>query len=114
MPLGRRRPLMRAAMVGGAAYATGKHVQRNQQHENEQDQALGDLQQQSQYAAPQSYAPPAPAAPPPAPPAPPAAAAPRSATDRVAALTQLKSLLDAGVLTEDEFATEKQKILQEA
>ena len=113
MPLGRRRPLMRAAMVGGAAYATGKHVQRGQQHEAEQDQAIAGAQQQQQYAQPESYAPPppmppAPAAPPPAPPA------QRSATDRVEALTQLKSLLDAGVLTEDEFQSEKQKILQEA
>ena len=40
--------------------------------------------------------------------------APTSAADRVAALTQLKSLLDAGVLTEAEFQSEKQKILQEA
>jgi putative oligomerization/nucleic acid binding protein len=116
MPLiGRRRPLMRAAMVGGAAYATGKHVQRKQQHEAEQDQALADTQQQQQYAQPEAYAPPPPpapvaAAPPPPPPAP---AAPRSASDRVAALTQLKDLLDAGVLTDEEFQTEKKKILQE-
>jgi len=103
---------MRAAMVGGAAYATGKHVQRKQQHEVEQDQAIDGMQPEPQYAQPEPYAPPAPMAPaPPAPPAPPASG---SATDRVAALTQLKSLLDAGVLTDAEFATEKQKILQEA
>ena len=99
MPLGRRRPLMRAAMVGGAAYATGKHVQRKQEHEAEQDQALGDMQQQ-----PEEYQPPASVAPPPA--------APESATDRFAALTQLKELLDGGVLTQEEFDSEKQKILQ--
>lgn len=111
MPLGRRRrPLMRAAMVGGAAYATGKHVQRGQQHEAEQDQAIAETQSQPAYAEPAAYAPPpAPPAPAPAPPA-----APTSAADRVAALTQLKSLLDAGVLTEAEFQSEKQKILQEA
>jgi Short C-terminal domain len=118
MPLiGRRRPLMRAAMVGGAAYATGKHVQRNQQHEAEQDQALADAQGQQSYAQPEAYAPPPPpVAPPPVAPPPPAppAAAPASAADRVAALTQLKSLLDAGVLTDAEFQSEKQKILQEA
>ena len=114
MPIGRRRPLMRAAMVGGAAYATGKHVQRRQQHEYEQDQAIADTQSQPSYAEPAAYAPPPP--PPAAPPAPaPAApAAPTSAADRIAALTQLKSLLDAGVLTEAEFQSEKQKILQEA
>lgn len=106
MPLLRRRPLLRAAMVGGAAYATGKHVQRRQEHEYEQDQMIADMQQQ-----PQPYAPAPAMAPPPPPPAP--AAAPQSAADRVAALTQLKSLLDAGLLTQDEFDTQKQQILQE-
>ena len=99
---------MRAAMVGGAAYATGKHVQRKQQHEYEQDQMIAEAQQQ-----PQQYAPaPAMAPPPPPPPAPPAAA-PQSAADRIAALTQLKSLLDDGVLTQDEFDNQKRQILEE-
>jgi len=102
MPLLRRRPLLRAAMVGGGAYAAGKHVQRKQEHEYEQDQALADMQQQ-QYEAPAAVAPPPP------PPAP----APRSPVDRVAALTQLKSLLDAGVLTQEEFDTQKTQILEE-
>jgi hypothetical protein len=98
MPLGRRRrPLVRAAMVGGAAYATGKHVQRGQQHEAEQDQALDDAQaEQEAYDAPAGDPP----------------AASESPTDRYAALTQLKELLDGGVLTQDEFDSEKQKILQ--
>jgi len=114
MPLGRRRPLMRAAMVGGAAYATGKHVQRKQQHEAEQDQQLADVQTEPSYAEPEAYAPPPPpVAPAPPPPAPAAAAPAMSVSDRVAALTQLKSLLDAGVLTDAEFEAEKQKILQE-
>jgi putative oligomerization/nucleic acid binding protein len=43
---------------------------------------------------------------------PPAPAAPESPTDRFAALTQLKELLDGGVLTQEEFDSEKQKILQ--
>jgi hypothetical protein len=104
MPLMRRRPLLRAAMVGGAAYATGKHVQRRQEHEYEQDQMLADMQQQ-----PQQYAAPTPLAPPP----PPAPAAAQSSVDRVAALTQLKSLLDAGALTQEEFDTQKRQILEE-
>jgi hypothetical protein len=103
MPLGRRRPLLRAAMVGGAAYAGGKHVQRRQQHEYEQDQMIAEAQQ-PQYAASAPMAP--------APPAPPAAA-PQSAVDVVGALTQLKALLDAGALTQDEFDAQKQQILQE-
>jgi Short C-terminal domain len=102
MPLGRRRPLMRGAVVGGAAYATGKRVQRGQQEEAEQDQAIGDLQEQQQEEqAPAAVEPP-----------PPAPAPSESATDRFAALTQLKELLDGGVLTQEEFDSEKQKILQ--
>jgi hypothetical protein len=97
MPLMRRRPLLRAAMVGGTAYAAGKHVQRGQQHEEEQDQQLA----QAQTAQ----------APPPPPPAP---APPASPADRVQALTQLKGLLDSGVLTQAEFDAEKTKILQGA
>ena len=51
-------------------------------------------------------------APPPPPPAPPPAA-PQSTADTIAALTQLKSLLDAGVLTQEEFDSQKQQLLQE-
>jgi membrane protease subunit (stomatin/prohibitin family) len=97
MPLLRRRPLMRAAMVGGGAYMAGKHVQRNAQHEMDQDAQLAETQQ-AQYAQPQyAQAPAQPAAP---------------AVDPITALTQLKGLLDSGVLTQDEFDSEKQKILQ--
>jgi Short C-terminal domain len=86
MPLiGRRRPLMRAAMVGGAGYAVGKRVAAN--HEAEAAQA---------------------------PPAqgPPPAEAPASEADRIDALTKLKGLLDSGVLTEEQYEAEKQKLLQ--
>jgi hypothetical protein len=101
MPLMRRRPLLRAAMVGGSAYAAGKHVQRNQQHEYEQDQEIAGAQSQQAPPPQAQYQPP----PPPAP-------APASAADRVKALSDLKGLLDAGVLTQGEFEVEKQKILQ--
>jgi hypothetical protein len=98
MPLMRRRPLLRAAMVGGTAYAAGKHVQRNQEHEYEQDQQLAATQSQPAAPPPQvtQYAPPP----------------PTSGADRVSALTDLKGLLDSGVLTQAEFEVEKQKILQ--
>jgi hypothetical protein len=89
-------------MVGGGAYAAGKHVQRKQEHEYEQDQMIAEGQQQpQQYQAAPAMAPPPPAA------------APQSAADRIGALTQLKSLLDSGVLTQDEFDNQKQQILQE-
>ena len=42
---------------------------------------------------------------------PPAPAAPASDEDAMAKLTQLKSLLDQGVLTQAEFDMQKQKIL---
>jgi|tagenome__1003787_1003787.scaffolds.fasta_scaffold20892699_2 hypothetical protein len=102
MPLGRRRrPLMRAAAVGGTAYVAGKHAQQGAQHEAEQDAQIAE-----QAPGPETMnAPPPPDAAPPAP-------AAQWTDDRVAALTKLKGLLDDGVLTQEEFDAEKQKILQ--
>ncbi len=102
MPLvGRRRPLMRAAMVGGAGYAVGKRRAASQQHEYEQDAQLAEVQQ------PQAAAAPPPAAPAPAAPAP----AAMSEAERIEALKNLKELLDTGVLTQAEFDAQKQKLL---
>lgn len=98
MPLMRRRPLMRAAMVGGAGYAVGKRAQRSSEHEAEQDAQLAEAQQP---AAPAQTA------------APTEAAAPTamSEAERIDALTKLKGLLDSGVLTQEEFDAEKAKLL---
>jgi hypothetical protein len=97
MPLvGRRRPLMRAAMVGGAGYAAGKRRARTEQHEYDQDAAIG------QQAPPPAAAPPQAAAP---------APAAMSEADRIQALKNLKELLDTGVLTQAEFDAQKQKLL---
>ena len=85
---------MRAAMVGGAGYAAGRRMARNDQQEAYQNEQLDQLQQQQ--AAPVAPAP--------------VAAAP-AATDRVEQLTKLKGLLDAGVLSEEEFQAEKARIL---
>jgi Short C-terminal domain len=94
----RRRPLLRAAAVGGTAYVAGKRVARNsadrQQSEAEQNQRIDDLEQQQ-----------APAAPAPDPQAP--AAAPSMADQ----LNQLATLHGQGVLTDDEFAAAKAKLL---
>ena len=93
----RRRPLMRAAVVGGTAYYAGKKVSQGRQAEADQNAQIADLQaqqQQQQYAAP----------------APPAAAPTQE--DSIEKLKQLKDLLDQGVLTQAEFDLEKQKILQ--
>jgi hypothetical protein len=97
---------MRAAMVGGAAYYGGKHVQQGHTREQEQEQRLEELE--SQQAAPMQAAP-VMAAPPP-PPAPPAPAG--GVTDSVIdQLTKLGQLRDAGVLTDAEFDQQKQKLL---
>jgi putative oligomerization/nucleic acid binding protein len=100
----RRRPLARAAIVGGAAYAAGKHVQRGREAEAYQDEQIAELQQQqqpSQYAAPQYAAPAAPAEP-----------AGPSGEDAIAALERLAKLKEQGVLTDVEFEIQKQKLLQ--
>ncbi len=99
MPLFRRRPLMRAAMVGGGAYMAGKHVAHKQEAEAEQNEQISELQQQQ-------------SAPPAAPAAAPAAPA-ESREDAIAQLKDLKGLLDSGVLTQAEFDAQKTKILGE-
>jgi membrane protease subunit (stomatin/prohibitin family) len=96
MPLiGRRRPLLRAAMVGGAGYAAGKRRERSAQHEAYQDAQLDERQQAPAAAAP------APAAP----------AAAMSEAEKLEALKNAKELLDSGVLTQAEFDAQKQKLL---
>lgn len=93
----RRRPLLRAAAVGGTAYAVGRsrgrQAETQQQAEYDQNQRLSDLEQQ--------------APPPPAPQAP-AAPATSSMLDQ---LTQLAALHDQGALTDDEFTAAKAKLL---
>ena len=100
MPLRRRRPLARAAVVGGTAHHVGKKAAQGRQAEAEQDAQIAELQQ-TQNQAPQQAAPAAPAAA--------AAPAEEGMADQLA---KLKSLLDSGVLTQDEFAAAKQKIIQ--
>ena len=97
----RRRPLMRAAMVGGVAYHAGKKVQQGREQDAETEARLQDLeaqQQQPQYAAPV-------AAPPPPQPA------GGLSNDVIEQLKQLAQLKDAGVLTQEEFDAQKQKLL---
>ena len=93
----RRRPLARAAVVGGVAYHAGKRGAQNTAAEQSQDQQIADLQ--AQQAQPQ-YAPP-----------PPLRAPSAGGADMVTQLENLKKLLDEGVLTQAEFDLQKQKIL---
>jgi Short C-terminal domain len=94
----RRRPLLRAAVVGGGAYMAGKsharHSMERQQTEEEQDSRIGDLEQQQ----------PAQQAPAPAP-------APAQSSPMVDQLNQLAALHKQGVLTDDEFAAAKAKLI---
>lgn len=92
MPLRRRRPVLRAAAVGGGAYLMGKR------RAEAQGQAPG-AQEGSAGAAP-----PEPAA---------ASQEPAGGLDE-AALQRLKDLADLhqqGVLTDEEFAAQKARIL---
>lgn len=109
----RRRPLLRAAVVGGGAYAAGRHManKANQQASDEayQDQRISDLEQQQgqqgQYAPQQQqYAPPPQQAPPPE-------AAPAAGPSMADQLQQIATLHQQGVLSDDEFAAAKAKLL---
>ncbi|HET9324806.1 MAG TPA: SHOCT domain-containing protein [Gaiellaceae bacterium] len=88
----RRRPLARAAVVGGAAYYGGKRRAEGQMREEEQEARLQDLEAQQ---SPQASAPDEPA------------------EDPMEKLKQLNELKDQGILTQAEFDLQKQKILQQ-
>ena len=90
MPLlRRRRPLLRAAALSGGAYAFGKHRERRQEED----------QQQAYDAGQQSTAQPTPA---------PSRGITAQDTER---LGELGKLHDQGILTDEEFATQKASIL---
>jgi hypothetical protein len=74
MPLLRRRPLMRAAMVGGAGIEIGKRREAGSQPEPAEDAA--------------------------------------SEANRIDALTKLKSLLDDGVLTQEQYDSERARLTE--
>jgi hypothetical protein len=91
MLMRRRRPLMRAAMVGGTAYYAGKKVQEGREEDAYRDEQIAELQSQQ---------------------APPAPAASGGLTDdTIKQLKQLGELKEQGVLTEDEFEAQKKKLL---
>jgi len=89
-------------MVGGVAYHAGKKTQEGREQEAYQNQQIEDLQQQQQYQAP-----PPPAYAPPPPPAPNQGISP----DAMEQLKQLADLKAQGILTDEEFASQKAKIL---
>jgi len=95
--------LLRAAAVGGGAYMVGKRNANRQaeqaQYEQDQDDRISNLEAQQQQPSYQQ-APPAPAPPP--------AAAPSPMIDQ---LNQLAALHQQGVLSDEEFAAAKAKLL---
>jgi hypothetical protein len=100
----RRRPLLRAAVVGGGAYMAGKHManKANDQaaYEADQDQRISSLEQQQGGPPPQQqYAPP------------PQQAAPAAGPSMTDQLQQIAALHQQGALTDDEFAAAKAKLL---
>ena len=97
------RGMARTAVVAGTATAVSNRVSRRQANRWSQQE----YEQQQQYAPPpQQYAPPPQqyAAPAPAPPA-------DAGEDRIEQLKELAGLKEQGVLTDEEFAREKARIL---
>lgn len=94
MPFVRRRPLLRAAVVGGAAYHAGKRVQEGRDADYERDARIDELERQQ---AMQQQAPA------------PAAAGPSD--DTLAQLEKLGQLKQQGILTDEEFQEQKRKLL---
>jgi hypothetical protein len=90
MMMRRRRPLMRAAIVGGVAYHAGKKVQEGREEDAYRDERLDQVE--AQQAAPQ-----------------PAGGVSDASIEQ---LQKLGELHNQGVLTDAEFEVQKQKILQ--
>lgn len=110
-------PLLRGALVGGVAYVAGRSSARAARREQDQEEAIADLQAQQPSTA---AAPPAPSAPQaaarvpvaPAPVAPapvaPASGGASSVTDQ---LVRLGELAQQGLLTPEEFTAAKATLL---
>ncbi|MGW1773030.1 SHOCT domain-containing protein [Streptomyces sp. NPDC002104] len=102
--------MARTAVVAGTATAVSGRMQRGQAERSAQQQAAADAEQQAlvnqaaAQAAAQQQAWQAPQAPQ-------AAPAPAPAVDRVGQLTALAELKAQGLLTDEEFATEKARVL---
>ena len=95
------RGVARTAVVAGTATAVSNRVSRRQanrwSNQEEAQYAQQQQQQQQYYEPPPQYAAPAPAAP--------------AAPDPIAQLKELAHLKDQGILTEEEFAAQKARIL---
>jgi hypothetical protein len=93
----------RTAVIAGTATAVSGNVQRRQMSRAQQEAS----EQQQQQAAMQPPQPP----PPPPPPAAPAPAPAAGTDDMIAQLQKLGQLHQQGILTDEEFAAQKAKLL---
>ena len=95
MRMRRRRPLMRAAMVGGVAYHAGKRAQEGRDDDADRDARLEELEyQQSQQAQGAG------------------GGGGGMSDNTIEQLGKLGQLHEQGVLTDAEFEVQKQKLLQ--
>jgi hypothetical protein len=115
--IGRRGPslmgtMARTAVVAGTATAVSGNVARRQAGKAQQAQMAAEMQQEQMKAEVRAEmaAEAAAAAPPPPPPAPAPAAAP-AADDTMAKIQQLADMKAQGILTDEEFAAAKAKVL---
>ena len=93
MRMRRRRPLMRAAMVGGVAYHAGKKTQEGRDDDYERDARLEQLEaQQAQGTG--------------------GGGGGGMSDNTIEQLGKLGQLHEQGVLTDAEFEVQKQKLLQ--
>jgi hypothetical protein len=106
--------MARTAVVAGTATAVSGNVARRQAGKAQQAQMAAEMQQEQMKAEVRAEmaAEAAAAAPPPPPPAPaPAPAAAPAADDTMAKLQQLADMKAQGILTDEEFAAAKAKVL---
>ncbi|MFI6010158.1 SHOCT domain-containing protein [Streptomyces sp. NPDC051243] len=90
MPLARRRPLLRGALVGGTAYAAGRRRAQAEQQETSRQAAAAET---------------------PAPQPSPGASGQAAGGELLDELTRLGELRSQGVLTEEEFTAAKARLL---
>ena len=103
MPFVRRRPLMRAAVVGGVAYHAGKRTQEGRDADYDRDARMDELEQQQAMQQQQMMQQQAAAASP--------APAGGITDDAIAQIQKLGELKSQGLITDEEFEAQKRKLL---
>ena len=96
MIMRRRRPLLRAAVVGGGAYLAGKSAANRSADRADQEARISNLEATQQQAPPV--------------PEPRAGQAPAD-SDVLGQLTKLVEMHDSGALTDEEFSAAKARLL---